>query len=117
MDKALADWITQAIELMLRCNSFECDGHLYCQATGTSIGASFACSYSGFRRKVSETGLTGRGGLVVKVAGLTGSGWRSRLSFGTSSLMGLPGPKEGLEEGGEGPGWRREETAPLGNRV
>ena len=61
MDRALADWITQAIELMMRCNSFEYDGQLYCYATGTSIGAHFVCSYSGFAMaKVEQEGLRNR---------------------------------------------------------
>ena len=77
MDLAMADWITRAIETMLRCNSFEYDGDLYCLATGTSIGAPFACAYSGVAMgKVEEEGLRnwlGRGGDGV---GVKGQGWR-----------------------------------------
>ena len=46
MDPELVDWIIRAIELLLRCNTFEYDGHLYCQATGTTIGAPCAGSYA-----------------------------------------------------------------------
>ena len=68
MSQELADWITRAIQLMLRCNTFEYDGALYSQATGTSIGAPFACDYSGCAMgRVEEEGLrqwagSGRGG-------------------------------------------------------
>ena len=53
---------------MLAGNSFEYDGALYGQATRTSIGAPFACAYSGCSMtRVEEGGLRrwrtrGRGG-------------------------------------------------------
>ena len=75
----LADWLTRATKVMLAGNSFEYDGALYSQATGTSIGAPFACGYSGCAMgKVEEEGLRrwrrrGRGRVEREVKGLE---WR-----------------------------------------
>ena len=43
----LADWLTRMVELMLRSSTFEYDGSLHTQATGTSIGAPYAPAYAG----------------------------------------------------------------------
>ena len=80
MDPSLADWLTRAIKLMLHSNNFEYDGKLYCQDTGTSIGAPFACSYSGcYMVRMKEEGLhrwVGRGGAGVQVRKVKGLLWR-----------------------------------------
>ena len=66
MNVELADWLTRATEVMLAGNSFEYDGELYGQLTGTSIGAPFACGYSGCAMaRVEEEGQRrwrGKGG-------------------------------------------------------
>ena len=41
------DWLIRAIKLMLRCSTFEYDAKLFRQSSGCSIGAPYACSYSG----------------------------------------------------------------------
>jgi len=43
----LVDWLIKAIEFMLRSNTFEYDSELFCQKTGTAIGAPFSCAYAG----------------------------------------------------------------------
>ena len=80
LDADLVDWLIRAVELMLRSNTLECDGRFYRQATGTAIGAPFACSYSGTSLgKVEEEAMlrwSGRGGVAGPVQG---RGWNPRL--------------------------------------
>ena len=74
MDPGLEDWLVRAIELMLRSSTFEYDGNLYCQTTGCSIGAPFACSYSGVAMgEVEEEAMRrwqNRGGVLRERKGL-----------------------------------------------
>ena len=57
MGVELADWLTRLVELMLKSSTFEYDGSLYTQATGTSIGAPYAPSYAGmYVGEVEEEG-------------------------------------------------------------
>ena len=46
MQQDLADWLTKAFKLMLNSNTFEYDA-MFCQASGTAIGAHFSCACSG----------------------------------------------------------------------
>jgi hypothetical protein len=74
MDPGLVDWLVRAIELMLRSSTFEYDSELYTQTTGCSIGAPFACSYSGVAMaEVEEEGMMkwqNRGGVLRERKGL-----------------------------------------------
>ena len=80
MSQELEEWIARAIELMLRCNSFEYDGALYSQAPGTSIGAPFAYGYSGWAiGRLEEEGLrrwAGKGRAGAAARAVKGREWR-----------------------------------------
>ena len=71
------------MRLLLKSNTFEYDSNLYTQATGVSIGGTFACAYSGvFMGEVEEEGLRrwyGRDDVGQEGSRLRGTGWRVRV--------------------------------------
>ena len=80
MRAELVEWlvVVRAVRLLLKSNTFEYDSNLYTQATGVSIGGTFACTYSGvFMGEVKEEGLkrwygrndVGQGGSRVRGTG------------------------------------------------
>ena len=67
-------WLGKLIRQMLGGNTFEYDGKIYSQETGTAIGAPFVCAYSGIvMGRIEEEGirrwLNRRGGGRGRVKG------------------------------------------------